>query len=351
MSDYSGGQFFRLPTWLCDEVLICSPFTEGVTKCLFAIARKTIGYRKKSDAISVSQFKNMTKLCKQTIEDSCNYLAEKEIVKREKGPRNTWIYSLNKKEIILNVVEEIRPKSKKRNKSTVLPNRKMTVLSDRKVEDKKEAEKTENSKATVLSNRKVTVLSNRNTIDINRYIYINIYRSLVRHFKIGEVGYFDGIKSIEEPKSEPEKSLPVKAKKPKRKIFYEERDYKCAKWMLDRINTVLLSIGWKEGITANLDKWANTVRLMRTQDKHSYEDIFEMFKWANCDSFWKTNIRSPDKLREKWEELGIRRLEERNKLNSISSNTTSWANQDVEPEYNPFVGTIEEIVLGRGKLL
>ena len=51
--------------------------------------------------------------------------------------------------------------------------------------------------------------------------------------------------------------------------------------------------------TPNFEKWADTIRLMRERDNLTYEEIWKVFSWANADSFWRTNIRSPDKLREK----------------------------------------------------
>jgi hypothetical protein len=57
----------------------------------------------------------------------------------------------------------------------------------------------------------------------------------------------------------------------------------------------------------NLTKWANTIRLMRQQDKRTDSDIRDLFRWCNQDEFWKTNILSPDKLRAKWDDLQLRR--------------------------------------------
>jgi hypothetical protein len=56
-----------------------------------------------------------------------------------------------------------------------------------------------------------------------------------------------------------------------------------------------------------LGKWANTIRLMREQDKRTDEQIRNLFRWCNQDEFWKTNILSPDKLRAKWDDLQLRR--------------------------------------------
>lgn len=53
--------------------------------------------------------------------------------------------------------------------------------------------------------------------------------------------------------------------------------------------------------------WANTVRLMVERDGKTHGQILELFTWANRHSFWSANIRSPHRLREKWEQLEAQR--------------------------------------------
>ncbi len=62
--------------------------------------------------------------------------------------------------------------------------------------------------------------------------------------------------------------------------------------------------------TAKQDKavelWANDIRLMHTADGHSYDEIAKVIDWAhrdNPDPFWRGNICSGSKLREKWDTL------------------------------------------------
>lgn len=53
--------------------------------------------------------------------------------------------------------------------------------------------------------------------------------------------------------------------------------------------------------------WCKDIRLMRERDKRTRREIAELFAWANADSFWQTNILSPGKLREKWDQLTLKR--------------------------------------------
>lgn len=52
-------------------------------------------------------------------------------------------------------------------------------------------------------------------------------------------------------------------------------------------------------------KWAVEIERMKRLDKRSESDIIEALTYATTDSFWKTNIRSTRKFREKFETLII----------------------------------------------
>lgn len=94
--------------------------------------------------------------------------------------------------------------------------------------------------------------------------------------------------------------------KPKRatvpKFTYTPADEKVAQWMYEMILAVCASA--KE---PSWPTWANEIRMMREIDSRAPEEICELFKWANADSFWFSNILSPKKLREKWDMLTVRR--------------------------------------------
>lgn len=92
-------------------------------------------------------------------------------------------------------------------------------------------------------------------------------------------------------------------------------DLKAARWIFDKALTVNASVS-----EPNWVEWANTIRLMRMQDKRSHYEICELFKWANEDDFWQKNILSPSKLRKQWDQLTTKRLR-----SPASSKTTSGA--------------------------
>lgn len=100
-------------------------------------------------------------------------------------------------------------------------------------------------------------------------------------------------------------------------------DLKAARWIFDKTLTVNASLS-----EPNWVEWANTIRLMRMQDKRSHYEICELFKWANEDSFWQNNILSPTSLRKQWDQLTTKRLRShgpsRNSSGASALDNTDW---------------------------
>lgn len=104
-------------------------------------------------------------------------------------------------------------------------------------------------------------------------------------------------------KSSPRKAKPEAAvSSPKGDKWGTADDLKAAQWIFQLITRISPSAK-----TPNWSGWANDVRLMREQDSRTHSDICQMFKFANQDGFWKSNILSPAKLREKWTQLEAKR--------------------------------------------
>ena len=74
-----------------------------------------------------------------------------------------------------------------------------------------------------------------------------------------------------------------------------------------------LSNGRRE---ASVIKWADAIDKLFRIDKQSVEDIKTVIEWCQSDSFWKQNILSGDKLREKWDQIYPKAIE--------ASQKTSW---------------------------
>jgi hypothetical protein len=63
----------------------------------------------------------------------------------------------------------------------------------------------------------------------------------------------------------------------------------------------------------DFEAWANTLRLMRERDEIELPEIGKVFRWANKDEFWRTNILSPDKLRRQFAKLRAQMNQEASK--------------------------------------
>jgi len=100
-------------------------------------------------------------------------------------------------------------------------------------------------------------------------------------------------------------------------------DLKAARWIYDRLLTVNASL-----TEPNWAEWANTIRLMRVQDRRTHYEICDLFQWANRDEFWKDNILSPSSLRKQWDQLTTKRLRATGTTNpsraGIDLQNTDW---------------------------
>jgi phage replication O-like protein O len=59
--------------------------------------------------------------------------------------------------------------------------------------------------------------------------------------------------------------------------------------------------------------WADAIDKLFRIDKQTVEDIRIVIEWCQSDSFWRKNVLSGDKLREKWDQLYPQAIETRQK--------------------------------------
>lgn len=98
----------------------------------------------------------------------------------------------------------------------------------------------------------------------------------------------------------------AEGKKPKRQIPTFAKDteqYKLALFMRDCVLKNLPNAKVPEPAPDKLRRWAYDIDLMVRIDHRSPDEIRQLMDWAHRDPFWKANILSPGKLREKWDTL------------------------------------------------
>lgn len=79
-----------------------------------------------------------------------------------------------------------------------------------------------------------------------------------------------------------------------------------------------------EPTVKGLKRWAYDIDLMIRIDNRSPDEIRTMIDWSHRDSFWKANILSPGKLREKWDTLVAHKLRGEEKNRGMPKEPKSW---------------------------
>lgn len=82
----------------------------------------------------------------------------------------------------------------------------------------------------------------------------------------------------------------------------EYLDITLAFWELFKQNLEEKNISTARIEKAN-GKWIDSIRLLIENDKYTLDDLREIFKFLQVNEFWKANILSTNKLREKFEKL------------------------------------------------
>lgn len=96
----------------------------------------------------------------------------------------------------------------------------------------------------------------------------------------------------EEPPKEPEPPTPPNEKP---EIDENSPDYVLTKLLID----LMLQNNPKAKVPSDISKWTINIDRMIRLDNYSPEEIKNMIEWCQADNFWRGNILSTEKLREK----------------------------------------------------
>jgi len=92
--------------------------------------------------------------------------------------------------------------------------------------------------------------------------------------------------------------LEEECKKNKKIYTSDSIEYGLADFLLQKI--LSRNSGFKK---PNVQQWARDIDLMIRLDHRRTEDIRRVVEWCQSDQFWRKNILSPKKLREKYDQL------------------------------------------------
>ena len=253
---------FIIPNSVVDELMADMSGVE--LKCYLFVVRKTKGWNKECDAISLTQFVKFTGAGKTAVVDALKNLVDLGLLVKKTGVRNTSVYAINSFGNQTSSESELVQKAN-------------STSSESELVTSSESEHTKNNNIN-------TTTKNNNT-------------------------------------SSSEKDFQTRAKA-KKNVFSDD-DLMAAEWILGLIRK--LNPSFKE---PKIESWANDIRLMRERDNRTHKDICELFKWANQDKFWSVNILSPSKLRDKWDQLSMKRNAEiampTRKETFQERNSTNW---------------------------
>ncbi len=115
-------------------------------------------------------------------------------------------------------------------------------------------------------------------------------------------------------------SVPTSGKSKTKSLNFATEDMQAARHLWDRITRTA-----GKHHDPNFEKWADTIRMIRTIDGKDIAEINRMIDFAHDHDFWKSNILSPEKLRKHWLRL---QAESKPKANGYQQN---------RPELRPFV--------------
>lgn len=107
--------------------------------------------------------------------------------------------------------------------------------------------------------------------------------------------------------------------------------------LANQFREILLKYKSDSKVPANteqgLQTWSQDIDYMMRLDKRDPKKILELIDWAQRDNFWCSNIRSPRKLRDKWDTLEL----QKNKANANGAKERVRTVENVQNEWEDFI--------------
>lgn len=124
---------------------------------------------------------------------------------------------------------------------------------------------------------------------------------------------------------------PKEAKKKKDKYPEDNSYYKMAIYFYNQVSASAKAEGLSHLIIkADLQKWADDMRKLIEIDKQDKRLARDVMDWVTQDSFWKKNILSAKKLREKFAQLALKMQDSKNQKQPVQQQTTDIRDKEIE---------------------
>lgn len=118
-------------------------------------------------------------------------------------------------------------------------------------------------------------------------------------------------------------NLPTDGRPPASKKFNDD-DIRFAEWFYQGL---LNNNPQHKKPNFESNGWADAVRLMRERDGRTYDQMADLARWVLNDSFWKANVLSPSKLRDKWDQLTVKMKQPQPQQKNKWDNTDALAGE------------------------
>ena len=279
------------------EKLSCIKLGGREFRLLCVVIRKTYGYGKKEDWISLSQMADMTNLDKANCSRLVDSLVKRQILTSRKRGHDR----------LLGINTQIDQWQEK--KQRVVKNDNKVVKNDNKHCQKRQ--------------------QNRENDNHNRHINNkdNLKDNVPAHVETMMVD-----QPIADQSTMVSQNRQQKTKTRKPVYRFTEADMAFALYMAQCIDAV----NGTEEKRRNLKNWAEELRKMREIDGRNPEQIAAVFSWCNQDDFWQNNIQSPATLRKKFAMLNGKCLKASGKhfgMNNYENNGTAGQQHCSQQEY------------------
>lgn len=126
-----------------------------------------------------------------------------------------------------------------------------------------------------------------------------------------------------------QKQLPAPTEGKEKRVYTDD----CIEMTLSKYLFSKMRANNPEAKEPNFQSWCNHIRFMIERDSRKPDQIKNMIDWCQADSFWKTNILSTKKLREKYDQLKVRALEDYNRQKALGG-TGTRRQQEVDDMFN-----------------
>lgn len=253
--------YLRLSNTLVDA-LCRTKLSDRESRVVFAVIRRTYGYGKATDWVCLEQLADMTGITTSNICHAIKSLTARDIIIKD-----------GRKIGVNPIVSAWKDK-----KSHSINGKKSTVKTDNIIVDSDNA--IVETDIVGCQNREIQK-KDTNTKEIQKISSSNIAVAM----------------------ADTQVKLDAAVQTPNGKLWGTQDDLTCAEYIFNKVlivNPTAKQPNWPD--------WANQVRLMRVQDQRTHHEICKLFKFANTDSFWASNVLCPKTLRKQWDKLNAKLL-------------------------------------------